>query len=177
MTNLTLSLPLSQNLRELRYKKLYSHHPRYFKEFYICLKRLEWFHQEDESEILDIVKSLSEIRSLERVVLLTEFIDPLENVEASLQLSKSMNLPDFFVKFVSGLPRLVALSLFCFQLDTSDLEEIYLKLAELILPSRPSFWFKIGSRDTKPDFGDAPQTHRYGIVECGNPPRCRPRDL
>jgi len=147
---------------------------------------LEWFHKEEESKILDLVKSLSKIRSLERVVLLTDSFesedwiasyDPLEDVDSSPPLSKSMNVPEFFVKFVSGLPRLVALCLFCFQFDFVDLKEIYKKLSEEILPSRPSFWFKIGSSESKPDFFDAPQIHRYGIVELCYPPCRRPTSV
>ncbi len=119
---------------------------------------------------MDLIKSLSKMRTLERVVLLTESSFALDlSPDPSLPLSKLMNVPDFLVKFVSGLPRLVALCLFCFQLDTSEVEEIYQKLSEEILHSRPSFWFKIGSSDAKPDLSDAPHIHRYGIVELRHP--------
>lgn len=133
-------------------------------------QRLEWNHKEEESNILDLIKSLSKMRTLERVALLTESCYPLDlSLDPSLPLSKLMNVPDFVVKFVSGLPRLVALCLFCFQLDTSEVEEISEKISEKILPSRPSFWFKIGSSDAKPDLSDAPHIHRYGIVELRHP--------
>jgi len=152
-------------------------YPHPFNSFVLCWLRLEWFHKEKESKILDLIKSLSKMRTLQRVVLQANPSDRLNHRGTSSPLSKSTNLPDLFVKFVSGLPRLVALCLFCFKIDSSKLGKIAQKLTEEILPSRPSFWFKIGSVDTKPDFSDAPQIHRYGIFERGYPPRCHPTVL
>jgi len=104
------------------------------------LSRLEWSHKINEFKIVDLVKSLSKMRTRKGVVLYTKFTDPLGSVHASLLLPKSMNVrPDFFLKFVAGLPRLATLCLFCFKLDTLDVEEISKKNYETDPPFKTIF--------------------------------------
>ena len=138
--------------------------------------RIEWYHKESESDLLFLLKQLSKITSLERLVLLEEPYPlwmPFHGFDASDAIhfdgsssSSLANIPHFLLKFVTEMPRLVALCLFCFSIDQSSLEEFERSINSEIRRLRPAFWYKIGNRFRSADFGSiqAPDAHRFEIV-------------
>lgn len=80
--------------------------------------------------------------------------------------SSEVNIPHFLLKFVTEMPRLVALCLFCFSIDSASFEEFERKINSEIRRVRPAFWYKIGKGFRSADFGSiqAPDAHRFEIV-------------
>jgi len=75
-----------------------------------------------------------------------------------------LDIVDFLVNFISKMGHLVAFCLTALRLDPSIVEEVKRRVAEEILPDRPSFWLHLDLDLPKENDPSIPRIHYDQIV-------------
>ena len=71
---------------------------------------------------------------------------------------------DVIVRFASEMPRLVALCIAFFHLDSDVVEEVNQRIAEEVLPSKSPLWFCLNDVEPKPSDSDVPLVHYQEMI-------------
>lgn len=123
--------------------------------------RLQWDHQENTSDIFLLLEAIRKGCSrLERLVIYQEELRYSGQKEGTIPLDAA----DQIVTFAASMQHLSALCLSCLLLDSSVMEETNRRLAEEIIPIRPSFWFHVGFELPKENDPSVPRVHYDEIV-------------
>ena len=84
--------------------------------------------------------------------------------DSLLDWEHSSEMSDAIIRFASKMPRLVALCIVFFRLNSDVIEEVNRRITEEVLPSKPSLWFCLNNSEPNPTNSTVPFIHYQQMV-------------